>query len=186
VTANNFDPRPVPLLDYDQLAVWLNDSVRHLRRLVDEKRIPYHKVGHFVRFDERGIIAWLQANSQMVTLPGHHATKTPARRPHATLSIALSRRRGQMQRGLGRPLACLTGQKVSRRSRCVILFPIRFADREFLEEFTRAVQREVGVVARPDDSIGADDSVNELELGEVEQAAKRNPHMAQVGLGDGP
>jgi excisionase family DNA binding protein len=37
----------VRLLTYDELADWLNDSVRHLRRLVDERRIPYHKVGSF-------------------------------------------------------------------------------------------------------------------------------------------
>jgi excisionase family DNA binding protein len=52
----------VPLLDYQQLAEWLNDSVRHLRRLVDEGRIPYVKVGHFVRFDRLAIDRWLEAN----------------------------------------------------------------------------------------------------------------------------
>ena len=40
------------LLDYQQLAVWLNDSIRHLRRLVSEERIPHIKVGHFVRQGE--------------------------------------------------------------------------------------------------------------------------------------
>jgi excisionase family DNA binding protein len=50
------------LLDYQQLSVWLNDSVRHLRRLVDEKRIPYIKVGHFVRFDPAAISEWLASN----------------------------------------------------------------------------------------------------------------------------
>jgi hypothetical protein len=38
------------MMDYEELAAWLHDSV-HLRRLVDEKRILYHKVGRFVRFD---------------------------------------------------------------------------------------------------------------------------------------
>lgn len=52
------------LLDYGQLAEWLNDSVRHLRRLVDENRIPYIKVGHFVRFDPRAISEWLAANQR--------------------------------------------------------------------------------------------------------------------------
>ena len=50
------------LLTYEELAEWLNDSVRHLRRLVDEDRIPYRKVGHFVRFDPREIVEWLDAN----------------------------------------------------------------------------------------------------------------------------
>lgn len=52
------------LLDYEQLAEWLNDSVRHLRRLVDENRIPYIKVGHFVRFDPVSISDWLVANQR--------------------------------------------------------------------------------------------------------------------------
>ena len=58
------EPAPVSpaLLDYRQLSVWLNDSVRHLRRLVDENRIPYIKVGHFVRFDPAAIAEWLAAN----------------------------------------------------------------------------------------------------------------------------
>jgi len=53
---------PANLLDYQQLAVRLNDSVRHLRRLVHENRIPYLKVGHFVRFDPDEISDWLNAN----------------------------------------------------------------------------------------------------------------------------
>ena len=50
------------LLDYDELALWLNDSVRHLRRLVHENRIPYLKVGHFIRFDSEQISQWLRDN----------------------------------------------------------------------------------------------------------------------------
>lgn len=52
------------LLDYRQLSIWLNDSVRHLRRLVDEDRIPYIKVGHFVRFDPTAIAEWLAASQR--------------------------------------------------------------------------------------------------------------------------
>ena len=33
--------------------------MRHVRRLVAERRIPYIKVGHFVRFDPVEIVAWL-------------------------------------------------------------------------------------------------------------------------------
>jgi excisionase family DNA binding protein len=58
---------PAPaLLDYQQLAAWLNDSVRHLRRLVSEERIPHIKVGHFVRFDPAEIAEWLKANRRGV------------------------------------------------------------------------------------------------------------------------
>lgn len=53
---------PGSLLDYQELAARLNDSVRHLRRLVHEDRIPYVKVGHFIRFDPDEISQWLNAN----------------------------------------------------------------------------------------------------------------------------
>ena len=53
---------PVKLLDYEKLADWLNDSIRHLRRLVQEGRIPYLKVGHFVRFDPDQVRRWLEDN----------------------------------------------------------------------------------------------------------------------------
>jgi excisionase family DNA binding protein len=53
-------PAPESLLDYEQLAAWLRDSVRHLRRLVHEDRIPNVKVGHFVRFDPNQIRRWLR------------------------------------------------------------------------------------------------------------------------------
>jgi len=35
-------------------------SVRHIQRLVSERRIPYVKVGHFVRFDQAELTAWLE------------------------------------------------------------------------------------------------------------------------------
>jgi excisionase family DNA binding protein len=52
----------VKLLDYEELADWLNDSIRDLRRLVQEGRIPYLKVGHFVRFDPEQVRQWLEDN----------------------------------------------------------------------------------------------------------------------------
>jgi excisionase family DNA binding protein len=59
--------RPVdPLLTYEQLADWLNDSIRHLRRLVHEDKIPYVKVGHFVRFEAIAIRRWLDNNHHAV------------------------------------------------------------------------------------------------------------------------
>jgi excisionase family DNA binding protein len=47
------------LLTIDQLAERLGVSVRHVRRLVAEKRVPYLKVGKFVRFDPVEIGEWL-------------------------------------------------------------------------------------------------------------------------------
>ncbi len=47
------------LMDIATLARHLHDSPRHVRRLVAEQRIPYIKVGHFVRFDPAEINQWL-------------------------------------------------------------------------------------------------------------------------------
>jgi excisionase family DNA binding protein len=49
-----------PLLDINSVATQLGTSVRHIRRLVAEKRIPYLKVGHLVRFDPTELEVWLQ------------------------------------------------------------------------------------------------------------------------------
>jgi excisionase family DNA binding protein len=48
------------LIDIETLAACLDDSVRHIRRLVAERRIPYVKVGHFIRFDPDEIKMWLE------------------------------------------------------------------------------------------------------------------------------
>ena len=51
------DPRS--LLDKDDVARWLCTSVRHVQRLVQERRLPYAKVGHFVRFDAADVSQWI-------------------------------------------------------------------------------------------------------------------------------
>jgi excisionase family DNA binding protein len=50
------------LLTIEQLADRLGTSIRHVRRLVAERRVPYLKVGRFVRFDPVEITAWLDHN----------------------------------------------------------------------------------------------------------------------------
>jgi excisionase family DNA binding protein len=47
------------LLTIDQLAEQLNVSVRHVRRLVAERRVPYLKVGRLIRFDPSEVAEWL-------------------------------------------------------------------------------------------------------------------------------
>lgn len=47
------------LLDVDDAAVRLGVTVRFIRRLVAERRIPYIKVGKFVRFDPADLEAWI-------------------------------------------------------------------------------------------------------------------------------
>lgn len=47
------------LLSIPELAKWLGVSVRYIRRLVHERRIPHIKMGHFVRFDQDDIRTWI-------------------------------------------------------------------------------------------------------------------------------
>ena len=47
------------LLDVDELAELLHVSVRHVRRLVFERRIPFLKIGSLVRFEVHAVEAWL-------------------------------------------------------------------------------------------------------------------------------
>jgi excisionase family DNA binding protein len=47
------------LLDVDELAEFLNVSVRHVRRLVFERRVPFLKIGSRVRFEPEAVAVWL-------------------------------------------------------------------------------------------------------------------------------
>jgi excisionase family DNA binding protein len=49
------------LLDIGAVAERLCVTERHVRRLVTERRIPYVKVGRFVRFDPVDIGDWISA-----------------------------------------------------------------------------------------------------------------------------
>jgi excisionase family DNA binding protein len=49
------------LLDIGAVAERLSVTERHVRRLVAERRIPYVKVGRFVRFDPVDIADWITA-----------------------------------------------------------------------------------------------------------------------------
>ena len=46
-------------VDIEELARHLGVSVRHIRRLVSERRIPFHKWGRLLRFDVAEVVAWL-------------------------------------------------------------------------------------------------------------------------------
>jgi excisionase family DNA binding protein len=48
------------LLDASELAERLGITERHVRRLVAERRIPFVKVGRFVRFNPGAVTAWLE------------------------------------------------------------------------------------------------------------------------------
>lgn len=47
------------MISIEQLAVELGVSVRYVRRVVAERRIPYVKVGHLVRFERHEVDHWL-------------------------------------------------------------------------------------------------------------------------------
>ena len=53
------DVPPVGLLDVGGAAERLGVTVRFVRRLVAERRIPYVKVGKFVRFDPVEVERWI-------------------------------------------------------------------------------------------------------------------------------
>ncbi len=58
--STNTPPRALPrLLTIEQVADHLGVGVRHVRRLVAERRIPFVKWGHLLRFDPDRISAWL-------------------------------------------------------------------------------------------------------------------------------
>lgn len=48
-----------PLLGVTQLAERLGTTERFVRRLVCERRIPFFKVGKYVRFDQDDVDDWL-------------------------------------------------------------------------------------------------------------------------------
>lgn len=57
------DPLPLPrrLIPVAKVAV-LGVELRHVRRLVHERRIPFVKWGHLLRFDPLEIEAWIDSH----------------------------------------------------------------------------------------------------------------------------
>jgi excisionase family DNA binding protein len=51
------------LIDINALADLLGVQVRHVRRLVYERRIPYIKWGHLIRFDPTEVEHWIASHS---------------------------------------------------------------------------------------------------------------------------
>jgi excisionase family DNA binding protein len=68
---HNGHPVRPPLMDIEAVAEQLSVGVRHVRRLVTEKRIPYRKWGHLLRFEPEEIEEWIDA------------TRVPERHPIA-------------------------------------------------------------------------------------------------------
>ena len=61
-TAREFTPDPgadQPLLSIEAAAELLGVEVRWMRRAVAERRIAFHKIGHYVRFDREDLRAFV-------------------------------------------------------------------------------------------------------------------------------
>lgn len=79
----NADPIP-QLLDIPRLAALLSINTRHVRRLIQERRIPFIKVGRLIRFDPAEIQQWIDANRRGL------GTLEPVSRPPLPLGPVLS------------------------------------------------------------------------------------------------
>ena len=53
------------LMNISEVAEQLGVDVRHVRRLVHERRIPYIKWGHLLRFDPVEVAAWIDSYRRM-------------------------------------------------------------------------------------------------------------------------
>jgi len=53
----------------EEVALRLGTSMRHMRRLVAERRIPIVKVGRLVRFDEHDVEHWVDDHRIQVVVP---------------------------------------------------------------------------------------------------------------------
>lgn len=62
-------PELRPLMTIADVAARLNVNVRHVRRLVEQGRIPYIKWGHLLRFDPDEIEAWIAHHHIAATRP---------------------------------------------------------------------------------------------------------------------
>ncbi len=87
------DRRSLPiLLDLDGVAEHLGVTPRHVRRLVAERRIPFVKWGHLLRFDPVEIATWLDGHRvspvAMSQPPGRFLVEEPARRARGTSSVS--------------------------------------------------------------------------------------------------
>lgn len=93
MTAINDKNRPTPdraqmvdkaalprLLDVPGLAAHLGVKERHIRRLIAERRVPFIKWGHLIRFDPDEIASWLDANRRR-SLDGRRASLDSPRAP---------------------------------------------------------------------------------------------------------
>lgn len=63
-------PAPSQLLTIGEAAERLNVSVRFVRRLVAERRLPYVKIGKFIRFETVDLDTWIDDRKVESRRPG--------------------------------------------------------------------------------------------------------------------
>ena len=61
VQRHRTDETRLRLLDVECVAQWLGVEIAFVRRLVAERRIPFVKLGKYVRFDPDEVAGWLDA-----------------------------------------------------------------------------------------------------------------------------
>lgn len=82
------------LLDIDELAEHLGTTAGHVRRLIAARRLPYLKVGGYVRFDPNEIAAWLeQSRSATMPAPRQQVRPTMMREPTSWAGHRVDRER---------------------------------------------------------------------------------------------
>ena len=57
------------LMTFEEAAEWLGTTPRHVRRLVCERRIPYRKLGRYVRFHPDDLAEYVAAHRIEVARP---------------------------------------------------------------------------------------------------------------------
>ena len=67
-------PSPSYLIDIPTVAQTLGTTRRHVQRLVSERRIPYLKVGRFIRFDPAELSVWLDERRVEMHVPPYPFT----------------------------------------------------------------------------------------------------------------
>jgi excisionase family DNA binding protein len=59
------------LLGIDELAHWLGVETGFVRRLIAQRKIPFLKIGKYIRFDPEEIAAWMDGQRVGVETTSH-------------------------------------------------------------------------------------------------------------------
>jgi excisionase family DNA binding protein len=66
------------MLTLAELCDWLNITERHARKLVERGAIPYHKVGHLLRFTAAEVEEWSRPAPRRTHPPARTVPEIPA------------------------------------------------------------------------------------------------------------